>query len=286
MVHNFPGRFDGKIVAITGGASGMGAAMVKRYIAEGAKVLIADMCDEKKGQEFVAQFPGGKAYFHRVDISDAAGATSVITETIKQFGDLDIVHNNAAAFAHGQIPDMDPEQWSRVFKVGVDAPFYICRAAIPHMKAKNSGVIINTVSTSGIVGDLGVGCYCAAKAALANLTRVMGADHAKDGIRINAVAPGWTNTAMATAINSNPELHQLMASSVPMDRPAEPEEVAAVMLFLASDDASNVTGSSKSSTQVLFGGSHLWHSDAHQSGTSTVGSCPQADCHPSVRCIL
>ena len=252
MVHEFKGRFQGKVVAITGGASGMGAAMVKRYVAEGAKVLIADMCAEEKGQEFVRQFPEGTAHFHRVDISEPEGATSVVTETLSRFGDIDIVHNNAAAFAWGTIPEMDPAQWSRVFKVGVDAPFYISRAAIPHMQKKKSGVIINTVSSAAFLGDYGIGCYCAAKAALANLTRAMGADHAKDGIRINAVAPGWTRTAMASALSATPETHELVASSTPMHRPGEPEELAAVMLFLASDDATNVTGSG----QCLLSCSH------------------------------
>ncbi|KAK9379071.1 uncharacterized protein V2V93DRAFT_338418 [Kockiozyma suomiensis] len=242
MVHQFPGRFTDKVVAITGGASGMGAAMTKRYVAEGAKVLVADMCDEKKGLEFVSQFPKDRAHFYRVDISTPAAAASVVTETLKVFGDLDIVHNNAAAVAWGKIPEMDPEKWHRVFQVCVDAPFYIMREAIPHMQKKHSGVIINTVSSAGLIGDLGLGCYCAAKAALANLTRAMGADHAQDGIRINAVAPGWTRTAMTEALSATPEVHELVASTTPMHRPAEPEELAAVMMFLASDDASNVTG--------------------------------------------
>ncbi|KAK9379076.1 uncharacterized protein V2V93DRAFT_373960, partial [Kockiozyma suomiensis] len=216
--------------------------MVTRYVAEGAKVLVADMCDETNGQRFVSQFPKDRVCFYRVDISTPASAASVVTETLKRFGDIDIVHNNAAAMAWGKIPEMDLETWHRVFQVGVDAPFYIMREAIPHMQRKRSGVIINTVSSAGLVGDFGLGCYCAAKAALANLTRAMGADHAQDGIRINAVAPGWTRTAMANALSATPEIHELVASTTPMHRPAEPEELAAVMMFLASDDASNVTG--------------------------------------------
>ncbi|RFU27292.1 hypothetical protein B7463_g9055, partial [Scytalidium lignicola] len=247
MVLSFPGRFEGKVVAITGGASGIGAAMTSRYIAEGAKVLVADMCAEEKGKSFVAGFPEGKAYFHRVDISSAEGARSVVTKTIEVFGDLDIVHNNAAAVAWGQIPDMKFDQWSRVFQVGLDAPFHICQAAIPEMKKhtekKTRGVIINTVSSAGLIGDEGLGCYAAAKAGLANLTRSMAADHAPDGIRINAVAPGWTDTPMSGALAADPEIAKILSSAIPMDRPGHPDELAAVMLFLASDDASYVTGS-------------------------------------------
>lgn len=245
MTHTFPGRFDGKVVAITGGVSGIGAAMARRYVAEGAKVLVADMCDEKKGEDFAAQFDG-KVYFHKCDISDGAQATSVVTETIKQFGDLDIVHNNAAAVAAGPIPEMEYDQWRRVFSVGVDAPFHICKAAIPYMAKqthkKTRGVIVNTSSSAGVIGDVGLGCYGAAKAAIANLSRAMAADHAGDNIRINCVAPGWTQTPMTTALERTPEVKALVAASTPRGQPGSPDELAAVMLFLTSEDAANVTG--------------------------------------------
>ncbi|CAK7207042.1 hypothetical protein SEUCBS139899_009850 [Sporothrix eucalyptigena] len=248
MVHEFPNRFAGKVVAITGAASGMGAAMTKRYIAEGAKVLVADMCDEAKGQDFVSQFPKGTAHFHHCDVAVPEQATGVVTETIKQFGDIDIVHNHAAAGTVGAITDMDPKTWSHVFAVSVDAAFYISRAAIPEMmkhtadKRGNKGVIINTVSISGITPDGGLACYSAAKAALANLTKGMAADHARDGIRVNAVAPGPTRSAMSTQALADPVLREAYLSAVPVKRIGEPEELAAAMMFLASDDASFITG--------------------------------------------
>jgi meso-butanediol dehydrogenase/(S,S)-butanediol dehydrogenase/diacetyl reductase len=276
MVLEFPKRFEGKVVAITGGASGIGAAMTKRYIAEGAKVLVADMCDDTKGKDFVSRFSQGKAYFHRCDISDAAQATSVVTKTIEQFGDIDIIHNNAAAVAWGQIPDMDFKNWSRVFQVGLDAPFHICQAAIPYMKQqahkKTRGVIINTISSAGMIGDEGLGCYAAAKAGLANLTRSMAADHAPDGIRINGVAPGWTNTAMSSALAADPEIAKILSGAIPMDRPGEPDELAAVMLFLASDDASYVTGSGKFVLKFCLKECFLTYT-SRQFGMLTVVSC-------------
>ncbi|EXJ79930.1 hypothetical protein A1O3_08215 [Capronia epimyces CBS 606.96] len=250
MVHTFPGRFNGKVVAITGGASGMGAAMVARYVAEGAKVLVADMCAEDKGQAQAALYPKGSVYFHRVDISDAAQATSVVTETIKQFGDIDIVHNNASAVVWGPVDEMEPSQWDRCFKVGIDAPFYITRAVVPHFKKKKAGSIISTISTAGLTGDKGFACYCAVKAALANLTRAMAGDYAPYGIRVNAVAPGWTDTAMAAALKATPEIREMVASSTPLHRPGTPEELAAVMMFLASEDASFVTGAGKSKSVI------------------------------------
>lgn len=133
-----------------------------------------------------------------------------------------------------------------MFEIGVDGPFHICRAAIPHFRKqvhkKQRGAIINTLSTAGLVGDKGLGCYCAASAALANLTRVMGADHALEGIRVNGVAPGWINTPMSASLSASPAVKELVANSTPMHRPAEPEEIAAVATFLASEDASYVTG--------------------------------------------
>lgn len=242
MVLQIPNRFRDKVVAITGGASGVGAALTRRYVAEGARVLVADMCDRTKGEGFVAELEKGKAYFHQVDISEPAAATSVVTEAINQFGTIDIVHNNASAFAWGAIPDMDTEQWTKVFNVGVHAPFHICRAAIAEMRKKGAGSIVNTISTSGLVGDKGLGCYCAAKAALANLTKAMGTDHAPEGIRVNAIAPGWIDTPMSVALSATPEVRELVASSTPMHRPGSPEEIAAVAMFLASEDATFVTG--------------------------------------------
>jgi meso-butanediol dehydrogenase/(S,S)-butanediol dehydrogenase/diacetyl reductase len=248
MVLSFPGRFDGKLVAITGGASGLGAAMTTRYIAEGAKVLVADM-NETTGTAFCAQFPKESVYFHRCDISTPEGATGVVTAAVTHLGGLDIVHNNASAFGWGTVVEMNPEHWNRVFRVGIDATFYICRAAIPEMRKRGGGVIINKASTCGLIGDYGLGCYAAVKAAVVNLTRAMAGDHALENIRVNAIVPGWMDTPMAAALSATPATRELVASSTPMHRPAQPEEVAAAALFLASEDASFITGTSESILQ-------------------------------------
>jgi meso-butanediol dehydrogenase/(S,S)-butanediol dehydrogenase/diacetyl reductase len=245
MVLTVPGRFDNKLVVVTGGASGLGAAMVTRYVAEGAKVLVADM-NAEKGKEFCASFPKGTTFFHQCDISTPEGATGVVTAAVEQLGGLDIVHNNASAFGWGAIPDMDPAIWYRVFRVGVDATFYICRAAIPEMRKRGGGAIVNTASTCGLTGDYGIGCYAAAKAAMINLTHTMGGDHARENIRVNAVVPGWMDTPMSAALSATPETKELVASGTPMHRPGKPEEIAAAALFLTSDDASFITGTSKS----------------------------------------
>ncbi|OCK80950.1 3-oxoacyl-reductase FabG [Lepidopterella palustris CBS 459.81] len=257
MPLTFPNRFKDKIVAITGGASGLGAAMATRYIAEGAFVVVLDMCSEEKGQEFISQFPPGRAHFHRCDIGSEEGAAQVVQTAVSVFGGLDILHNNASAFAWGQIPDIPTDKWSRVFRVGVDAPFFICRAAIPEMRKRGGGAIVNTASTAGLIGDTGLGCYNAAKAALVNLTRAMGADHAREGIRINAIVPGWMDTPMTMAFKATKEAEEIVASSVPMHRAGQPEEVAAAALFLASEDASYITATTLIADGGLMGISRM-----------------------------
>ncbi|KAL4802072.1 Bacilysin biosynthesis oxidoreductase BacC [Aspergillus unguis] len=246
MVHEFKSRFQDKVVAVTGGASGMGAAMVKRYIAEGARVLVADFCDKSKGEDFISQFPRDKVYFHHCDIGDPVQAASVVSETVRQFGDIDIVHNNAGTGAIGDVTKLEPSEWSRIMRVNLDGPFHISRAAVTemqkHTEKKTRGVIVNTISTAGIVSEPGLAAYSASKAGLANLTRAMAADHGADGIRVNAVAPGWTRTAMSTATVEDPVLCKKYSDAIPLGRIGEAEELAAVMMFFASDDASYVNG--------------------------------------------
>jgi meso-butanediol dehydrogenase/(S,S)-butanediol dehydrogenase/diacetyl reductase len=251
MVLSFPGRFANRLVAVTGGASGLGAAMVKRYVSEGARVCVADI-NKLNGEKFCSQFPSGSKIFHECDIGTPDGAAGVVSAAVKEFGGLDILHNNASAFAWGTVVDMDPKHWERVFRVGIDATFYASRAAIPEMRKRGGGVIVNTASTAGLTGDFGLGCYSAVKAAVINLTRSMGGDHAREGIRVNAVVPGWMDTPMAISLSSTPAIKELVASSTAMHRPGQPEEVAAAALFLSSDDASFITGTSKLTVLYSF----------------------------------
>lgn len=243
MVHTFTGRFAGKIVAITGGGGGLGAAMAKRYLAEGAKVLIADL-HQTQAAETIKNAEKGTVLFHRCDLSTEQGATSVVTATVAEFGGIDIVHNNASAMPWGKVEDMDTNIWTQSLRIGLDAPFFIARAAIPEMRKRGGGSIVNTLSTCAFIGDAGLSCYGAAKAGLMNMTRAMAIDHAPDNIRVNAVAPGWIDTPMAKSLSATPEVRKLVAQSTPMARPADPSEIAAVGLFLASEDASFVTGAS------------------------------------------
>ncbi|KAH7029820.1 uncharacterized protein B0I36DRAFT_364295 [Microdochium trichocladiopsis] len=259
MYTPIPGRFAGKVAVITGGASGIGAAMATRYVAEGAKVLVADSCPIETGNAFVAELNKNtgdcgtssgtiNAAFHQCDLTDSEQATGVIAQVISIFGTVDILHNNAGALAMGTVADMPPEAWHMMYKLHVDAPFYTSRAALQHMLAKpraepprtdDRGVIINTVSTAGVRGECGAAAYSSSKAALLSLTRVMAVDHAMDGIRVNAVAPGYTNTPLVALGQT---VMDVLINQVPVHRSAEAEEIVSVMMFLASKEASYVTG--------------------------------------------
>ncbi len=234
-------RFQGKIAIVTGGASGIGAAFARRLHAEGGSVLIADL-DAEKGEALAAEL-GERAAFRSVDVADADALVALADATVARFGGIDILYNNAGIGNYGLTPDMPVEQWRRCLAVNLDAVFYGCRAVIPHMRARGGGAIVNTASASGLAADYGFTAYNAAKAGVINYTRCLAIDHAKDGIRANSVCPGPVDTPILTSgVDAFPGLRTEWEAIVPSGRFAQPEEIAAVALFLASADASGVTG--------------------------------------------
>jgi len=234
-------RFDGKIAIVTGGASGIGAAFVRRVHGEGAAVMIADL-DVAKGEALAAEL-GSRARFRSVDVSDAAAVSDLVEACVAEFGGLDILYNNAGIGCYGLTPDLAIEEWHRVVAVNLDAVFYGCRAAIPHMRRRGGGAIVNTASASGMAADFGFTAYNATKAAVINYTRSLAIDHAQDNIRANAVCPGPVETPiLMTGVDAIPGLKEEWEAVVPAKRFARPEEIAAVAAFLVSDDASYVTG--------------------------------------------
>ena len=230
-------RFEGKVAVVTGGANGIGAATAQRLASEGAQVMIADLAapaELGEGQCFIA-----------ADLSAPGTAAAIVARTLEEFGRLDILVNNAGTGAFGETPDCTEDDWDRVFAVNVRAIFQLCREAIPAMRANPSqpgGAIVNIASISGWLGDYGMAAYNASKGAVINYTRSLALDCARDHIRVNALCPGLVETAMTAVPLGSPPDRAAWLAGIPLGRPARPEEMAGVIAFLASEDASYMTG--------------------------------------------
>lgn len=233
-------RFTDKVAVVTGGASGIGAATVRRLASEGASVVIADL--QGDAAEALALDIGDAAMPYGLDVTDVAAVEALMQAAVDHFGKLDIVFNNAGISSLGRVDSIDLDAWHRVIDVDLNAVFYGCRAAIPHMRTNGGGAIVNTASISGLFGDWGVPAYNAAKGAVMNLTRAMAADHARDNIRVNAVCPGGVETAMTDSLVKSRRAAEQYERLVPMARMGVADEIASAVAFLASDDASYVTG--------------------------------------------
>ncbi len=231
-------RFAGKVVLVTGAAGGIGRSVVEKFRAEGARVAVADR--DVSAIEADAHLPG--------DLLDPACADGLPAAVVTALGRLDIVVNNAGVITRGTVEETSDADWALSVGVNVEAPFRISRAAIPIMAAAGGGAIVNTVSCWGLRPGPGHAVYCVTKAALASLTQCMGIDHAHQGIRINAVAPNEVNTPMLRTgfikrgFDPDTAVAEL-GRTVPVGRIAEPEDIADVILFLASDDARYMCGS-------------------------------------------
>ncbi len=233
-------RLEGKVAVITGGASGIGEATVRRFVDEGAKVMIADLQGEPA--ELLSTELGDATDAYQLDVTDLEAVEALMAAAVERFGALDIVFNNAGISSMGRVDDLSIDEWHRVIDVDLNAVFYGCRAAVPLMREAGGGAIVNTASISGLFGDWGVPAYNAAKGAVMNLTRSMAADHARDGIRVNAICPGSIATAMTESLVNSRRAQQQYQRLIPMARVGEPSEIASAVTFLASDDASYVTG--------------------------------------------
>jgi meso-butanediol dehydrogenase/(S,S)-butanediol dehydrogenase/diacetyl reductase len=233
-------RFDGKVAVITGGASGIGLATARRLHAEGAAVVIADLNDDLG--EAAAGALGERALYRHADVAVWDDVEALIEDAVQTFGGLDVLFNNAGVGSFGQTPDLEIEAWRRVIDIDLTGVFYGCRAAIPRLRQRGGGAIVNTASISGLAGDYSFAAYNAAKGAVVNYTRAAAIDHARENIRINAVCPGPVDTPLIAAVNSMQGIRQTWDECVPLGRFARPEEIAAVVAFLASDDASYIVG--------------------------------------------
>jgi len=231
------GKLDNKITIVTGGGSGIGEATAKLFAAEGGRVVIADIDDD--GGSRVAREIGSAAAFHHTDVGDPAQVEGMIRFALERFGRVDVLFNNAFATTFGPVGEMPLDGWQKTLSVTLSGVFYGMRFALPPMVAQGGGAIVNTASISGLGGDYGAGAYNAAKAGVVNLTRTAAIEYARKNIRVNAVCPG----VIATPAVLNGLIARSRNPERPMGRLGKPEEIARVVLFVASDDASFMTGS-------------------------------------------
>jgi NAD(P)-dependent dehydrogenase (short-subunit alcohol dehydrogenase family) len=229
---------QGKRVVITGGASGIGAATAARFLEEGSRVVIIDR-DEKASERISQELPSLIAAF-TADVSDLAQVQHIFGNVILVLGGLDVVINNAGISIRHKFLDITAEEWSRVVTVNLTGVFNVAQTAARYMSERGGGVILNMASTNGIVGHPFYADYNATKAGVIELTRSMALELAPT-VRVNAVAPGYVLTPMQRAEYSDAML-EAVNRKIPLGRHAEPEEVAALFAFLASDDAAYLTG--------------------------------------------
>ncbi|MCW0215806.1 MAG: SDR family oxidoreductase [Pseudonocardia sp.] len=238
-------RLDGKVAVITGGGSGIGAATARTFAREGARVVIADI-DEKSGDAVAEEIAaaGGTVDFRPCDASRPEEIEALIAFAVDTHGTLDVLHNNHVSFESGRVGDLSLDGFRRSLDASLTAYWYAIKCALVPMVAQGRGSIVNTASVSGLAGDYGLGAYNVLKAGIVNLSRVTGIEYARKGVRCNAVCPGPIGTPPIERLHdAAPQIWTDIREAIPMGRYGLAQEIANVVLFLASDESSFVTGS-------------------------------------------
>lgn len=237
--------FTGKVAIVTGAARGIGRAAAEAFAESGAKVIVGDI-DEKEGKK-VASEMDGEARFIKLDVSDSESVQNLVSEVKDLYGKIDILVNNAGIFYTEDIVDTPEEEWDKLMGVNLRGAYLCCHYIVPEMIEQQSGVVVNIASEAGIVGIGGQVAYNVSKAGLISMTKSMAVDFAEDGIRVNAVCPGTTETPLflnALDEADNPEeLRRTYEGIRPLNRLGDPDEIAAAILAMASEELGYATGS-------------------------------------------
>ena len=243
--HAGTARFEGRGVVVTAAGAGIGAATAQRFASEGATVAVSDL-SLRRAESVVEgiRTQGGEGFAVRVDVSQPAAVEALLRDAADRWGRIDVLVNNAGWAIPGALHEQSVETWRQTLDVTLGGTFYGLKFAIPILREQGGGAIVNTASVCGLAGDYNMSAYNAAKAGVVNLTRAAALENAAHGIRVNCVCPGTVDTRLAELMAKGHEDAFLAPyrGAHPLGRVARPEEIAAVIAFLASDDASFVTG--------------------------------------------
>ncbi len=240
------GQLEGKSALVTGGASGIGRAAAIAFAREGARVAVSDV-NSQGGEETVRiiEDSGGEALWAPADVSDSSQVQALVRQTVSAYGRLDCAFNNAGITVTRRTPmvDLTEEEWDRLMGINLKGVWLCLKYEIPEMIRTGGGAIVNTSSTAGLVGSIGLASYVASKHGVAGLSKAAALEHSRDGVRVNAVCPGPIRTPLTEGVMAaNEGAEERYTSRAPMGRMGTPEEVAEAVIWLCSDAASFVTG--------------------------------------------
>ena len=237
-------RLKDKVAIVTGAARGIGMASAVRFAQEGAAVVAVDILELDETIRTLGSDSSGQIVGQVADVSQATDIQRLLSDTIERFGRIDIIYSNAAIMHGGSVVDLSEADWDRLFAVNVKGAFLLGKFGIPIISNSGGGSFIATASVNSFYAESDIAGYCATKGAVLQLVRAMAIDHGPQGVRVNCICPGWIETAMSQPfLDENPEGRRFAGKIAPLGRIGQPQDVADVALFLASDESRFVTGS-------------------------------------------